>query len=123
MTKAKAFSYSNQPILFMNIETNKIAKCGACKFYTPMGRRGGECSQLCVPVQSGWKVCSLAESPFQTLTQVSNPEAELAAVVATKKISVESSISAEENIIVESVPAVVGRLKVQEPSLMTHFSR
>ena len=106
----------------MNIETNKVVKCGACKFYTPMGRRGGECSQLCVPVQSGWKACTLAKSPFQTLHQADNPEAELAAVVATKKISVESNIAAQENINVESVPMVAGRLKVQDSPLMTQFS-
>lgn len=38
--------------------------CRFCNYYQPEGRRGGSCSQLNVPVQSNWKACSLAISPF-----------------------------------------------------------
>ena len=58
----------------MSIKKSEIARCGACRFYTPIGRRGGECSQLSVPVQSGWKSCCLVESPFRKLTKISNPD-------------------------------------------------
>lgn len=40
--------------------------CGRCRFYTPTGRRGGECAQLGVPVKANWKACQLACSPFET---------------------------------------------------------
>ncbi|MEM8804587.1 MAG: hypothetical protein AAGF01_00880 [Cyanobacteria bacterium P01_G01_bin.38] len=39
--------------------------CGRCRFYTPTGRRGGECAQLGVPVKANWKACQLACSPFE----------------------------------------------------------
>lgn len=58
----------------MSIKKSDIVRCGACRFYTPVGRRGGECSQLSVPVQSDWKACCLAESPFQKLTKISNSD-------------------------------------------------
>jgi len=38
--------------------------CRYCYHYTPVGRRGGECHQLGVPVQANWKACSLALRPF-----------------------------------------------------------
>lgn len=38
--------------------------CKSCRFYTPEGRRGGNCQQLGVPVRGGWKACSLALPPF-----------------------------------------------------------
>ena len=75
-----------------------------------------------MPVQSSWKGCSLAQSPFQKLTKVTHPEAELAAVVATKNISVAKDIAAQENAIVESVPMVVARLQAQESTLTTGIS-
>ena len=40
--------------------------CRFCRFYEPEGRRGGSCQKLGVPVQSSWKACSLASSPFET---------------------------------------------------------
>lgn len=42
------------------------SRCGLCRFYVHEGRRGGQCSQLDVPVDSSWKACSLAVSPFST---------------------------------------------------------
>ncbi len=38
--------------------------CRHCRFYTPEGRRGGQCQQLGVPVRGVWKSCSLAIPPF-----------------------------------------------------------
>lgn len=58
----------------MSIKKNEMAKCGACRFYTPVGRRGGECSQLSVPVQSAWKGCCLSRSPFQSVSKLNNPD-------------------------------------------------
>ena len=48
----------------MRIVKLGISHCRNCGFYTPEGRRGGHCSQLNVHVQSEWKTCSLAISPF-----------------------------------------------------------
>lgn len=42
----------------------EVSRCGLCRFYTPEGRRGGLCSQLSAPVNSQWKACCLAVSPF-----------------------------------------------------------
>lgn len=38
--------------------------CRHCRYYTPEGRRGGQCGPLGVPVQGQWKACSLAMPPF-----------------------------------------------------------
>ncbi len=38
--------------------------CRHCRFFTPEGRRGGNCQQLGVQVRGGWKACSLALPPF-----------------------------------------------------------
>ncbi|MEB3281478.1 MAG: hypothetical protein VKK42_21405 [Lyngbya sp.] len=38
--------------------------CRCCQHYTPEGRRGGNCSQLHVPVKGGWKACNLAMLAF-----------------------------------------------------------
>lgn len=47
-------------------ETNlSTSTCRHCRFYNPEGRRGGSCQMLGVPVQSSWKACSLAASPFK----------------------------------------------------------
>ncbi|MBF2036950.1 MAG: hypothetical protein IGR92_16110 [Leptolyngbyaceae cyanobacterium T60_A2020_046] len=40
-----------------------VSCCQRCRYYTPEGRRGGQCSQLDVPVQGKWTACSLA-TPF-----------------------------------------------------------
>lgn len=38
--------------------------CRSCRYYTPEGRRGGNCQQLGVPVRGGWQACSLAIPTF-----------------------------------------------------------
>lgn len=38
--------------------------CRSCRFYTPEGRRGGQCQQLGVPVRSSWHACALAIPAF-----------------------------------------------------------
>ena len=40
------------------------SSCRHCCFYRPEGRRGGLCQKLSVPVDSNWKACALADSPF-----------------------------------------------------------
>ena len=40
--------------------------CRYCRFYQSQGRRGGSCQKLGVPVESNWKACTLASSPFKT---------------------------------------------------------
>lgn len=40
--------------------------CRYCRYYTPQGRRGGNCQKLCVPVQAAWKACPLANSAFMS---------------------------------------------------------
>ncbi len=40
------------------------SSCRYCIHYTPSGRRGGNCQQLGVPVQSNWKACPLALRAF-----------------------------------------------------------
>lgn len=44
-----------------NCETTR---CGLCKFYNHEGRRGGQCSQLSVPVNACWEACCLSAAPF-----------------------------------------------------------
>ena len=46
------------------MKTPLTSACRHCRHYTPEGRRGGVCALLSVPVQSQWKACSLAVSPF-----------------------------------------------------------
>ncbi len=38
--------------------------CRHCRYYSPEGRRGGVCQKLMTAVESNWKACSLAMSPF-----------------------------------------------------------
>ena len=40
--------------------------CRHCRYYSPEGRRGGFCQKLMAGVESNWKACSLALSPFAT---------------------------------------------------------
>jgi hypothetical protein len=44
--------------------TSLIAACRFCKYYTPEGRRGGECQKLGALVKGSWKPCSLAIPAF-----------------------------------------------------------
>ena len=46
------------------MQTSLTSACRHCRNYTPEGRRGGVCALLGGPVQSNWKACSLAVSPF-----------------------------------------------------------
>lgn len=91
----------------MSIKQGEIVRCGACRFYTPTGRRGGECSQFGVPVQSVWKSCSLAESPFQKLTKLGSADIELTKVTTDKTIAS------------EPLPMPTGRFLSTEKTLAT----
>lgn len=44
----------------------QVSSCSRCRFYGPQGRRGGQCSQLGVPVESRWQPCPLAVPVFDT---------------------------------------------------------
>ncbi len=49
----------------MDSSDNLISStCRCCQYYTPEGRRGGQCQQLHVPVKGGWKACQLAIPAF-----------------------------------------------------------
>lgn len=48
----------------MNMNTCSVSTCRSCRYYTPEGRRGGQCQQLSAPVCGSWKSCSLAFPPF-----------------------------------------------------------
>lgn len=48
----------------MKTSNCQATACRHCRFYTPEGRRGGNCQQLGVLVRGGWKACSLALPPF-----------------------------------------------------------
>ncbi|NJM96872.1 MAG: hypothetical protein HC800_06490 [Phormidesmis sp. RL_2_1] len=53
----------------MAVSKCEISRCGLCRFYQHEGRRGGRCGQLDAPVDSHWKACCLASSPFSTATE------------------------------------------------------
>jgi hypothetical protein len=44
----------------------QVSSCSRCRFYSPEGRRGGQCNQLGVPVAGRWMACSLAVPVFAT---------------------------------------------------------
>lgn len=48
----------------MDSSDNLTSTCRCCQYYTPEGRRGGQCQQLHVPVKSGWRACQLAIPAF-----------------------------------------------------------
>lgn len=50
----------------MNEIDFSTSTCRHCRFYKSEGRRGGSCQMLGVPVESSWKACTLASSPFDT---------------------------------------------------------
>lgn len=93
----------------MSIKKGEIARCGACRFYTPIGRRGGECSQLAVPVQSVWKTCSLSESPFQEANAIDTSD------IALAKIATEKQIASE------ALPMPAGRFAISEKQLVVRL--
>lgn len=76
------------------------SRCGLCRFYSHEGRRGGQCSQLSAPVNSQWKACCLAASPFEETSQLTlKPIAGITAWSASAHIT---------GIIASPIPAPVG---------------
>ena len=47
--------------------------CRYCRFYTPEGRRGGQCAQLGVNVSGSWQSCDLSIAPFAPSWESSEP--------------------------------------------------
>lgn len=41
-----------------------LPTCYFCQHYRPVGRRGGHCKMMNVPVESSWSACSLAVPVF-----------------------------------------------------------
>lgn len=48
----------------MATSTALVSACRFCQYYTPEGRRGGQCKKLGAAVESHWKSCSLAIPAF-----------------------------------------------------------
>ena len=95
-----------QSLKNMNVKKCDVVRCGACRFYTPVGRRGGDCSQLGVSVQSAWKSCFLSESPFQKMASISGSDIKVAL----------------EPVSLEPLPMPIGRLPVSETQLVARLS-
>lgn len=74
--------------------------CKSCRFYTPEGRRGGNCQQLGVPVRGGWKACSLALPPFapswESLEEIFNLQSEVLKVTEVMPIATTQNYPVKE---------------------------
>lgn len=86
----------------------RVSSCSRCRFYAPEGRRGGQCSQLGVPVESRWKPCPLAVPvftpplvPMKSLDRLPQP-LELGFPISREAARLEAALEA---------PAVVGHLE------------
>ncbi|MEO1374828.1 MAG: hypothetical protein AAFW70_11005 [Cyanobacteria bacterium J06635_10] len=74
--------------------------CRNCRFFDPIGRRGGVCQQLGAPVRGSWKACSLAVAPFapswETLEDAwSLPDATPVLAEASDKFVVKTNVEAD----------------------------
>lgn len=98
----------------MSSKKGEIARCGACRFYTPIGRRGGNCSQLGVHVRSVWETCHLAESPFQQLTHDDPAEVEITKIV--------TEIAKEKKLVPEALPIPSGQFASADKQLVARLS-
>ena len=71
--------------------------CRYCRFYQPEGRRGGSCQKLGVPVESRWKACALAASPFKTtvnkLEEIFNSNSAIKSASTTSKVNAKNNSS------------------------------
>ena len=100
----------------MSSKKGEIARCAACRFYTPIGRRGGNCSQLGVPVQSVWKTCYLAESPFQPSVNTKHSDVHHSEVEFTK-------IATGKPLASEPLPLSPDRFTATEKQLVAELSQ
>ena len=84
-------------------------RCGLCRFYSHEGRRGGLCHQLNVNVDSHWKACCLAESPFMNGIDRPDAVAGIAKLVAapTREVSVVPKAKASTREVVNAPAAIV----------------
>jgi hypothetical protein len=91
--------------------------CKSCRFYTPEGRRGGNCQQLGVPVRGVWKACSLALPPFapswESLEEIFNLPSEV--INITEAIPLEA---AQASAIEELEPRYIDTYKASEIETM-----
>ncbi len=43
---------------------SSVSRCRHCQFYSPEGRRGGQCHRLNVAVKGQWEACNIAVPAF-----------------------------------------------------------
>ncbi|WP_168163511.1 hypothetical protein [Calothrix sp. 336/3] len=48
----------------MSIIGSPVSTCRFCRYYTPLGQRGGNCQLLSANVNSRWKACAFSEPHF-----------------------------------------------------------
>jgi len=75
--------------------------CRYCRFYKPEGRRGGSCQILGVSVESSWKACNLASSPFETT---------LKKLEDIFHLETETSVNRESN---QKVPVNISEMEIE----------
>jgi hypothetical protein len=60
----------------MNFFTNSDLTCRFCRYYDPVGRRGGTCQKLQASVEATWSACTLAIPAFnrdwESPTEIAN---------------------------------------------------
>ncbi len=62
-------------ILVMTTRKFCVSACRYCRYYTPVGQRGGTCQIFNVSVKSGWKACSLSIRSFPpSLEEISSTD-------------------------------------------------
>lgn len=109
----------------MKTSNCQSSSCRHCRFYTPEGRRGGNCQQLGVLVRGGWKACSLALPPFAPSWEGIKEEI---MVLQDQRLRVEGTLSLERAFYQPSVDrheaqtdAVVVSTNLNQPDNGEHF--
>ncbi|MGB7088141.1 MAG: hypothetical protein WBD47_21475 [Phormidesmis sp.] len=82
----------------MTASKDGTSRCGLCRFYIHEGRRGGRCSQFDVPMNSQWKACCLALSPFDPPTQASPNEMLGITTWTPQRITAEHSLLSNQSV-------------------------
>lgn len=61
-----------KPLTTPSTSSTRPSKCQFCQFYQHRGHQGGYCQKLSTPVQSHWRSCPLALSPFAPSWEAQN---------------------------------------------------
>ena len=80
--------------------------CRHCRFYTPEGRRGGNCGQLGVTVSGSWQSCSLAMSPFTPPWEVPVPSLPLSQRLP-QEVALMQNVETRETIELQSISVAI----------------